>query len=743
MLALWCATVVSSAALGPPAITASYPGPALAGAQTVVNGTDFDPGAVLTFTWDAGLPSGDLPATADGGGNLFFQPVSVPLTLARGPHDLTACPPAPGPCAPPLPVEIGPVVSTAAALPIGRSAPITITVAGLPGGLPSRVAVFRWNGTLDPGPAILIPDAPAFDIVTAVPSDAPAGSVFQVCQEEPLGSGLCRPGTSGDLAIAVLVPVPPVPPTSSAAPLPSAPLSSERVVAPVVPPTEPAPTPSATPTPTPTPSPVQLLRPSLEPPAVTAAPVVVKPQPEARPVAAVAVALFTPKALVHLEVAAFAILTMASGGGMLRGIAGLTMPGLAGGAAATAAVAAGGSGGSRGGSAAGAKMKTLKSTSGTGAVGDESRSWRWPGTARLDSASLALPVRAGPASPACPRADRQLLPAGHARVGVAAAARRRTGARRAGGAEHARSRTAAAVGLLTALAVLGVFDALAGFVAASVFVVGVAAAGGFNTAAGVRTMLGLGVIWFAAPLIAGAARPLRRRPARSIADRRQRLGDFVIASLIGFWAIQKMISALPGLAQQALPVAAEATTVASIVLGASVLRMVLEGAAGRWYPDRLAKVQPTSVPFSSVLQRIAAAFLRTGIFLFVAIAFIGNHWQLWATGVLILAPQILSVYEDKFANSEKLFRVLPRGILKTVVMLFVGTAFGEIVLRLVQHSAHAALNALVLLAAASLALSVLSVFGRDGPEPDEGWLRWLAGVAVLAVGVLTILGFVG
>jgi hypothetical protein len=253
-------------------------------------------------------------------------------------------------------------------------------------------------------------------------------------------------------------------------------------------------------------------------------------------------------------------------------------------------------------------------------------------------------------------------------------------------------------------------------------------------------MLGLGVVWFAIPLIAGAARPLRRMPARTTADRRQRVGDFVIASLIGFWAIQKMISGLPGLAQQPLTIAGDASAVAFVVLGASVLRISLESAAGRWYPERLAKVQPTSVPFSSVAQRTGAALLRTGIFVFVAIAFIGNHWQLWATGALFLAPQILAVHENKFANSEKLYRVLPRGILKTVVMLFIGTALGTIVLRLVQHSSHAALDALVLLAAASLALSELGVFGRDGHEPAEGWLRWLGGVAV---GVLFVLGYVG
>jgi hypothetical protein len=201
-----------------------------------------------------------------------------------------------------------------------------------------------------------------------------------------------------------------------------------------------------------------------------------------------------------------------------------------------------------------------------------------------------------------------------------------------------------------------------------------------------------------------------------------------------------MIGALPGLAQRPLPIARDATLIAFIVLGASVLRMMLEGTAGRWYPGRLAKVQPASVPFSSIAQRIAAAGLRTAIFVYVAIAFTGNHWQLWVTGLLFLAPQVLSVFEDRFANSARLYRWLPRGIVKTVVMLFVGTALGTLALRLVEHSANAALNAFVLLAAASLALSVLSVFGREGSEPDEGWARWFAGVGVLGVGVLCVLG---
>ena len=82
------------------------------------------------------------------------------------------------------------------------------------------------------------------------------------------------------------------------------------------------------------------------------------------------------------------------------------------------------------------------------------------------------------------------------------------------------------VGLLAAVAVLGVWDALAGFLAVTVFVAGVVITGHLWSAAEIRTMLGLSVIWFAVPLIAGAARPLRRVAAQSLADWRAWMADW-------------------------------------------------------------------------------------------------------------------------------------------------------------------------------------------------------------------------
>ena len=712
------------------------PGPVLAGTQVTVNADGFPAGGTVTFDW-SGTASPETPV-ADGSGSLVGEPITVPLALDPGSYDLIACSPAPT-CSAPYAMVVGPVLSTSDPQPVHRGATITVTVAGLQAG---STAISGWNGALSAATAQLVPDQPSFDIATTVPAGAPASSHFQVCQQQSGTTCTSTVRTLGTLDLTVFVPPPPSPTPS---PPPVVPSVSHA-------PATPSPQASATPSASRSATPVLIglplggVTPSPTPSAYNPLPVTAAPPPVASPAvqgpqAAALAPLFTPKAIVHLEVAAFAILSLLGSGAMLRGIAGLALPGAP---AAVAAEAAAGAGAARrGGSVGSAKVKALKRGDAELARGDRSRTWRWPGTPRLDAVSLALPVGVAPGSPLLARllidasylramlgSASLLLPVGGVLLGAVAVS------------DTDGQALPPTLSLLVALAVLGVVDALAGFLAASAFVVGVAVSGGVGTAKDVRTMLGLGVVWFAVPLIAAAARPLRRTPPRTVADRRKRIADVVIASLIGAWAIQKMTRGLPGLAEQPLSVSTHATALALIVLGASAVRIVLEEVAARRYPQRLAMVQPGVVPRPGTAQRIAACCLRTAVFVFVVSAFLGQHWQLWAGGALFLAPQLLAVYEDRFPNSEGLYRFLPRGLLKLVVMLFVGTWIGALVLRAVGHSADAALNAFVLLAAWSLVLSLVEVFGREGKDPEEGWGRWLAGAGVLTVGVLFVLGYV-
>ena len=138
-------------------------------------------------------------------------------------------------------------------------------------------------------------------------------------------------------------------------------------------------------------------------------------------------------------------------------------------------------------------------------------------------------------------------------------------------------------------------------------------------------------------------------------------------------------------------------------------------------------------------HNIVAAVTRTGLLLFVASAFLGWHWQLWVGGLLFLVPQVLSVYEERFPNSPRLYRLLPRGIVRLVLMLLIGVGIGALVHRAGAQSESLILDSFVFLAIPCAIVSGLELFGREGPAPDEGWGRWIVGAGFLGAGVWLVL----
>ena len=195
------------------------------------------------------------------------------------------------------------------------------------------------------------------------------------------------------------------------------------------------------------------------------------------------------------------------------------------------------------------------------ASGDLSRTWGWPGTRATDRLSTALPVRLAARSPLIARvaADgtylRAMLGSASLLVLVAGATPGVLAIQDTGG-----DALPSAATLTIAIAVLGVLDAAAGLVRRADLLGGVLLLGGLDSDADVRTLLGLSAMWFVVPVLAGAARPLRRPPTRGLAESWDRAADFVIASLIGAWAVKSIIEGLPGLAGLQLPIAGYADT---------------------------------------------------------------------------------------------------------------------------------------------------------------------------------------
>jgi hypothetical protein len=387
-------------------------------------------------------------------------------------------------------------------------------------------------------------------------------------------------------------------------------------------------------------------------------------------------------------------------------------------------------------------VEFLSAGLGAVAVGDRSRTWSWPGTRRLDALSVTLPARLSGRSPLLARiaADGTYLRAilGSASLlGLLAGLALGVAALRDTGGD-----ALPPVATLTiAIAVLGVLDAAAGLVAVLIFTIGVLVLGGVDSSADLRLVLSLDALWVTVPMLAGAARPLRRPPTRSLGQSWDRAADFVIASLIGAWAVNKIILALPGVAGRQLAIAEHADAAAYCVLAALVVRLAAETIAAHLYPQRLDTSEAADVPQPGELQRLGASVLRTALFVFFAHIVVGSGWQLWAAAALFIVPQILAVYEERFPNSPALSGVLPRGLLALVLMLFVVTAVGAVLLDTMnEHSKTFLADTFVILALPGFVLSLLSLFGRTGDEAPIGWGKRVAGLAVLITGVLLVLG---
>ncbi len=396
-----------------------------------------------------------------------------------------------------------------------------------------------------------------------------------------------------------------------------------------------------------------------------------------------------------------------------------------------------------GASLASAKVKHLKFKQDATARGDRSSTWAWPGRERLDALSLTAPQTLNRFSPLLARVvnDGAYLRAmvgplwlSSSVVGIVLGV---LGVLSTGGAA-----VPPALGLTIAIVVLSAFDVWGGLLAAATFTLGVTVLGELGSFAEVRTLLGIDVIFFTVALTASAARPLRRLPAQTAGDWFDRIADVTIATLIGTWAVVKMIGALPALSGLELPIASSALTVA-VCVGASICaRYVLETVVAYNYPLRLATVAPPKIGFPSPYQQIASAVFKTVLFVFVAIAYLGNVWPLWVGAALFLIPSIIAAFQAKLPNVPRLVKLIPGGIVKLVLMLCVGKLLGGWLFSTVHNPQDAIGQAFVILSIPSLILGFAGFFGRDGDRWEINWPFRIGGVVVLVFGVLLVLGVV-
>jgi len=220
------------------------------------------------------------------------------------------------------------------------------------------------------------------------------------------------------------------------------------------------------------------------------------------------------------------------------------------------------------------------------------------------------------------------------------------------------------VALIMAVAI---FDAFAGFIAGLIFFLAALVTGNITNRPELLTTIGVMVLFFAPALLASAFRPFRRL-VRSQDDMWERITDYALGTLLTYWVITKMVAAINGLARLDLPITEYGTELALMAAGLLLIRVALEDVAVEHYPMRLRALH-VEIKKPSQNQKIRSLVFKIFVFFIMAAPFVGSTLNLVLGTILFAIPQITSLSLEDSLPKKKLY--LPKGTLKTVVMVFV------------------------------------------------------------------------
>ncbi|MFM8794554.1 MAG: hypothetical protein ACKOFF_06685 [Acidimicrobiales bacterium] len=295
-------------------------------------------------------------------------------------------------------------------------------------------------------------------------------------------------------------------------------------------------------------------------------------------------------------------------------------------------------------------------------------------------------------------------------------------------------------GFACVLVALALLDAAAGAFAFLGFALVNIAAGNVGSLFDARTLLGVALLLVALPSIGSAIRPFRRtvEGRDGLLDR---AADYLIAPLFLGYAGSSAYAALNGLSGLDMVSSAAAVTVRNVVFVMTVVRLVLEDAVPLAYPRRIAETTIEVEPEPSVAVRSASVVTVGALYLLGAGPFYGYGWQTWAIVSLLVLVPALGEFSHLLPNSARAHRVIPRGVLRSVVMCYVGAWFASVVMS-AAGSAVSARSIAVVLLLPGVVLGVVDCFAREGGDWPDNAAKRAGGLVLWAVSALILVGVI-
>jgi hypothetical protein len=289
--------------------------------------------------------------------------------------------------------------------------------------------------------------------------------------------------------------------------------------------------------------------------------------------------------------------------------------------------------------------------------------------------------------------------------------------------------------VVATIAALGLVDAFAGLLTSFVFVAGILMAGNLTTLSEVLTVLGVTSLFFSPALVATSFRPIRRYTL-NWDHRLERIGDYLIASVLTGWTLSKIIATFNVFAGVQLAIVADANKV-GIAIGIFVfLRMFAEDFATYFYPQRLGK---NNIEFSSPgkVQQLFSLIGKSFMFLLITQSFVGLNIQLVIGTIFFAIPILIKIlFNHKLPKSKYLNYVLPKGTIRLIVMTITGTLCANFSSQFFANPRDLLTWGFVILSVPGLIFSLLGLFADESQKIDlkssnQGRLVYLGGAILV------------
>jgi len=294
--------------------------------------------------------------------------------------------------------------------------------------------------------------------------------------------------------------------------------------------------------------------------------------------------------------------------------------------------------------------------------------------------------------------------------------------------------------LLVAIAIfVSTIDAFAGLWISIIVLTGTLVSGNATSLDEVMTVLGIAAILLTPGLMASAIRPFRRHIDDS-ESAWERITDYLLAILLGGWAVEKIVGSLNGLAGVQLPLTASSEQLGLLASLFIFLRLAFEDIATYLFPERLAN-QEAKLRDPIKSQPYLAVAIQTSLFALVAYQFLGANIQLLLGTLLFLLPSLVKIWagSGSWVKTRVLHFVLPKGTPKIVIMVFVGAFFATWVQGLYSSPETFITWSFVVLAIPGL---VLSLLGNFSTAPKRDWKMTKFGKYLYRIGGVAIASLV-